>query len=823
MRIIQGVSAAREFIESARAPKPGTLSPEASQRIVDVFGEELGVEGVVARIIEDVIKRGDEAVLDYARLIDGVELKTLKVTEAEIKAAELQISSEERASLEYAAERVRDYHLKSKEHAARDFFQAALGQRVTPIGRAGIYVPGGTALYPSTVLMTAGPAKAAGVEEVTLATPPKSDGEIAPIVLAAANMAGVDRVFAMGGAQAIAAMAYGTEAVPRVDKIFGPGNIFVQTAKRMVYGQVGVDTIQGPTEAVVIVDESVDPEWCAADVIAQAEHDSQASSILITTSAYLAEVVEQELERQLSGSPRESISRDSLEQNGAIVVVDKVEEAIELSNLYAPEHLCLMVRDADSFVSMIKNTGAIFIGEHSPHVLGDYVAGPSHALPTGGAARYSSTLGVGDFLKITSMVSLNAEEVKHMAARGAVIARSEGFEAHARALDLRASSKPGTKVKAGDGESKTESKARGLVRSHLREMVGYTPVQPVEALLKELQAPDSPQEVLKLDANENPYGPSPNVYEALSQKDLYHVYPDPEQRRLRLALAEYVGLGTEHIVVGNGSDELLDLIVRLVLEPGEKIINCVPTFGMYKFEAEVCGGIEVQISRNESYDLDVEAIEDAIDAKTKVIFVASPNNPTGNYVSEEDVIRLAETGLALVIDEAYFEFCQQTAAPLVAEYDNLMVVRTFSKWAGLAGVRVGYGIFSPEMASYISQIKPPYNVSIFAQEAALESLKDRKHLMSRVEAIIEERERLFNELARLDYLQPFPSLGNFILCEVTKGDARDVHEELKERRIFVRYFDTPRLRNFIRISVGRPEHTESLMSVLRDIGDQLDE
>ena len=360
------------------------------------------------------------------------------------------------------------------------------------------------------------------------------------------------------------------------------------------------------------------------------------------------------------------------------------------------------------------------------------------------------------------------------------------------------------------------------MRSHLRELVGYTPVQPVEVLLKESESLDSSQEILKLDANENPYGPSPNVHKALSHKDLYHVYPDPEQRHLRLALSEYVGLGAEHIVVGNGSDEILDLIVRLVLEPGEKIINCVPTFGMYKFEAEICGGIEVQVSRNESYDLDIDAIEDAIDAKTKIIFVASPNNPTGNFASQEDVIGLAETGLEVVVDEAYFEFCGQTAAPLVAEYDNLTVVRTFSKWAGLAGVRIGYGVFSPEIAAYITQIKPPYNVSMFAQEAALESLKDRKYLMSKVEAIIEERDRLFNELTRLDYIQPFPSHGNFILCEVTRGDAHDVHEKLKERRIFVRYFDTPKLRNFIRISVGKPEHTDSLMSALRGIGDQVD-
>ena len=442
MKLIRGFSPARDFLTEARAPKSSPLTPDLARGIARVFDEEVDVDEAVSRILKAVRERGDEAVLDYTRRIDGVELQDLEVTDVERCAAEAEIPSEVLASLRFAAQRVEDFHLMAKEYAVRDFQRYGLGQRVVPIDKAGIYVPGGTALYPSTVLMTVIPARVAGVGEVLLTTPPRGDGTLAPLVLAAANIARVGRVFKVGGAQAIAAMAFGTDSMPRVDKIFGPGNIFVQSAKRMVYGEVGIDTIQGPTEAVLIADDSIDPCWCAADILAQAEHDPQASSILITPSLDMARRVEEEVERQLKGAAREEVLRCSLDGNGAIIVVDSVEEAIELSNIYAPEHLCLMVRNAHDYVPLVKNAGALFLGEHSPHVLGDYVAGPSHVLPTAGAARYSSALGINDFLKITSVVSLPERGVQLLASRGATLARAEGFEAHARSLDIRASSRP---------------------------------------------------------------------------------------------------------------------------------------------------------------------------------------------------------------------------------------------------------------------------------------------------------------------------------------------------------------------------------------------
>ena len=381
--------------------------------------------------------KGDAALYDYQRRIHDLDAERLEVPLSEAEAALQTLPPDVAESLRFAADRIEAYQRQLAKHTIRDFSSNGLGQRVTALERVGLYVPGGTAVYPSTVLMTAVPARVAGVREVVLTTPPRPDGAIAPVVLAAAAIAGVDRIFAIGGAQAIAALAFGTETMPKVDKIFGPGNVFVQTAKRMVFGAVGIDTIQGPTEAVTIADDHVDPDWCAADMLAQAEHDPDSVSILMTDSSSLASGVEDALERMSADSDRVDVLTRSLDANGAIIVTESIEQAIELANLYAPEHLCLMVRDAERYVDLVKNAGALFIGDHSPHVLGDYVAGPSHALPTAGAARYSSALGVNDFLKSTSIISLTEEGASPLLEHGIRIARQEGFDSHARSLEIR--------------------------------------------------------------------------------------------------------------------------------------------------------------------------------------------------------------------------------------------------------------------------------------------------------------------------------------------------------------------------------------------------
>lgn len=357
-----------------------------------------------------------------------------------------------------------------------------------------------------------------------------------------------------------------------------------------------------------------------------------------------------------------------------------------------------------------------------------------------------------------------------------------------------------------------------LVRPELLEMAGYEPIEPVDMLAEELGVPA--EKIVKLDGNENPYGPSPGVRQALAQFDLYHFYPDPEQRRVRQALADYLGLDSEHIVVGNGSDELLELIARLFLSPGDMAVTCVPTFDMYAFVTRIWGGRIVKVPRRPDFGLDLEAIGEAAQG-AKLIFLASPNNPTGNAISAAELEELLSMGVVVVIDEAYAEFAQRSFVELVPQRQNLIILRTFSKWAGLAGLRAGYGVFPKGIAQLLGKVKAPYNLNVAAEAAILASLADVETLRERVEAILGERERLQEELAAVAFLRPFPSEANFILCRSEGVDARQVWQGLRQRGILVRYFDAPGVEDCLRITVGKPEHSDRLLAALKEIGGSL--
>jgi histidinol dehydrogenase len=439
MKIIKGIKAAKPILSRYPLVEDYQIPPAARQRIKQVFAQELAPEQVVDKILTEVRSTGDIALFDYTKRIDGVELSHLEVTEEEIATSYTQVSEELISALSLAAQRIRAFHLAHKRQGWIDFSEGGIGQLVRPLERVGIYVPGGTARYPSTVLMSAIPARVAGVRDVILTTPPQKDGMVSPAALVAANIAGVDRIFKVGGAQAIAALAFGTDSIPKVDKICGPGNIFVLLAKKMVYGIVDIDGLYGPTETVIIADETADPIYCAADLLAQAEHDPLASAILITTCEKVAVRVNQEVERQLPMLERREIASASLENKGSIIVVANIGEAVELINSYAPEHLSLKVADAWSYIGQIKNAGGIFIGESSPEVLVDYIAGPSHIMPTGGTACFSSPLGVDDFLKVTSLVAINSETFKALGPAAKVLARAEGLSGHAQAVEVRMS------------------------------------------------------------------------------------------------------------------------------------------------------------------------------------------------------------------------------------------------------------------------------------------------------------------------------------------------------------------------------------------------
>ena len=423
MKIITGFSKAKSALSRQKPADSSSL--ELRQKEADV-----------RKIIEDVQKRGDAALREWTFKLDRVKLTSLEVSREQVASAYHQVDEELVAALKLAAERIRSFHEAQKHNICNEMTGEDVGQLIRPLQRAGVYVPGGTASYPSTVLMTVIPARVAGVREIILTTPPKSDGLVPPATLVAADIAGVDRIFRIGGAQAIAALAYGTESVPAVDKIGGPGNIYVMLAKKMVFGTVGIDGLQGPSEVLIIADETTNPEYCAADLLAQAEHDSLASVVLVTTSRQLADEVSREIVHQLEELPRRDIAAESL-NSGMIAVVSNLDEAIELANLYAPEHLCLMIEDAASYLNRIQNAGCVIAGKNSTVVLGDYVAGPSHALPTGGTARFSSPLNVSDFVKLMNVVTVNEAGWKPLGPAASVIARAEGFDAHARAIERR--------------------------------------------------------------------------------------------------------------------------------------------------------------------------------------------------------------------------------------------------------------------------------------------------------------------------------------------------------------------------------------------------
>ena len=415
------------------------LPASVREGMARIFGAELAPAEAVARILADVRARGDAAVREWTARIDGQDLPTLTVEPGDLEAAYNALPSELRAAMEESARRIEAFHRRQPLHSWLDSQpEGILGQLVRPIGRVGLYVPGGRAPLPSSLLMAAIPARVAGVQTLVMATPPqRATGLPDAGILAAAHLAGVHRVYRIGGAQAIAALAYGTESVPAVDKICGPGNLFVTLAKRQLMGLVGIDGLPGPTETIVIADDTARPELAAADLLAQAEHDVVASAILLTPSRALAERVAAAVAAQLARLPHPETAAESLAGFGGAVITGSLAEALALANAYAPEHLCLSVADPWAWLGQVRNAGGVFLGESSCEVLGDYVAGPSHIMPTGGTARFASPLNVADFVKITSLIALGPEEAQRLAPAAARLAGFEGLDAHAAAARAR--------------------------------------------------------------------------------------------------------------------------------------------------------------------------------------------------------------------------------------------------------------------------------------------------------------------------------------------------------------------------------------------------
>lgn len=767
----------------------------------------------VAEIVDRVRAGGDEALIDFTKEFDGVSLNANEIR-VDADFIRRSASRADRATVEAfrkAIRNVRDFHARQRERDWRMTIEpgAVVGQRILAIASAGLYVPGGRAAYPSSLIMNAVPANVAGVRRIAIATPPGTL-ESVPAVAAVIDELGITEVYRVGGAQAIAAFAFGTESIERTDKIVGPGNIYVAIAKKLVYGSVGIDSIAGPTEVVVIADETADARFVAADLLAQAEHDKEASAICITVSLDFAHEVAREVERQMESLERREIAKASIESYGVIFVTESLESACELANLVAPEHLELMTEDDERAAGMIENAGAIFFGAWSSEPIGDYLAGPNHVLPTVATARFSSPLGVYDFLKRQSVINYSREALEKNAAAIARMADAEGLTAHKRAVLIRIE----------DGDVKIET-------SNLKSSAPtFDPLEKIKPAVRAITAYTlAPYRAnIKINQNENPYDMPAEIKREVERRlaaRAWSRYPDFVPSELLETLARFAGWKPEGTLAGNGSNELIQATLMVTVSPRSRVLIPEPTFTLYRQIVTVLGGEVLSVPLTAQFQFDVEAIgERAAKDRADMIILCSPNNPTGCRINEEDLIRLArEFNGLIVVDEAYHEFSNRTVAALLAELPNLIVLRTFSKAMAMAGLRVGYLLASTELTREVHKATLPYNLNFFSATAAQVACERYDLVRPQIEKIISERERLFERLSLIPGCKPVRSSANFLIAR-TATAPRKVFEQLLARDILVRDVSKyPMLSDYFRLSVGSAEENDRLIAALEELSE----
>ncbi len=776
------------------------------------------VEDAVRAIVADVRARGDAAVREYTERFDrrspyaSGDGDSYEVSAARWDELARQVAPKVALALDHAAQRIRAWHGRQVEPELDVEAEGVrLGLRVDPLARVGLYVPGGTARYPSSVLMTAIPAKVAGVGEIVMVTPGAS-----PETMLAARLAGVHRVFEIGGAQAVAALAYGTATVPRVDKIVGPGNQWVAVAKRMVYGEVDIDSVAGPSEVLILADGAAEPAWIAADLIAQAEHDVEARAILVTTSQELVARVDAALAEQLETLPRQDIARAALANHGTAVIAANLDEAIEIANRYAPEHLELQVADARALSARLTTSGAIFLGRWASEATGDYLAGANHVLPTGGAARYASPLGVHDFRKRTSLIEYDEAAARAHAPDIEALADVEGLHGHGRSAMIRV---PGARAagRPRRRDSLASHRLAELVTRGLRGVTAYHVPRPVGIRAR-------------LDANELPYPLPDDVAQALAAELAavpLHRYPPTDAGELRGVISKQLGVSPEWLVFGNGSDELISLLCATFGEPpvGRTRAACLyptPTFVVYRIAAFGHHMDVVEVPLRDDFTLDEDAIAAAMTGeRPNLAFFALPNNPTGTLWSPDYVLALARRhpSTIVVADEAYIDYGGQTLLSHVGVPPNLVVMRTLSK-VGLAGLRCGYLVAHPLVVHEIEKVRAPYNLGSLPIRAATWLLTNHADLLrTRAKEVVAERGRVAAALRGLG-VHVFDSEANLLMVKLP--NASSVWQGLAARGVLVRNFDRPGpLAGCLRITIGTPQENDLLIDALTAVRAQI--
>ena len=743
------------------------------------------VESILARVRSE----GDAALKALSIEIDRRDV-ALEVSVEAFRNAEMRVSPAVREAIRQAAANIRAFHEAQCPREVR--VETAPGvtciQRPVPIRRVGLYIPGGTAPLFSTVLMLAIPAAIAGCQEVVLCSPAGPSGEIAPEVLYAAHYCGIRRVFRVGGAQAIAAMAYGTETVPQVDKIFGPGNRYVTVAKQLLSTHtVAIDMPAGPSEVMVVADDAASPAFVAADLLSQAEHGSDSQVMLVCLSEAFAVRVMEEVSRQRLALPRARLVDDALAHSCAVVLHD-LDEAVAFAETYAPEHLIISVAEPWRVADRITAAGSVFVGAWSPESAGDYASGTNHTLPTSGWARAYSGVNVESFLRKMTLQEITPAGLQRLAPTILEMARAEGLDAHAQAVAIRIAEAPDT-ADAPD----ERAQIRALMRPNIRALAPYSTARD--------ECAGTPE--VFLDANESPYDTH------------WNRYPDPRQKRLKAKLSAVKGVLAQNIFLGNGSDEAIDLMYRVFCEPGkDQAIIVSPSYGMYTVAAQTNDVAVVPVTLEDGYSLPSAAIAAATTPATKLLFICSPNNPTGNAFEPEElaaVIR-AFPGIT-VLDEAYADFSAKgSLLPRLAEFPRLVILQTLSKAYGLAGLRVGMAFAHAEIIRTLDQVKYPYNVNQPAQELALAALE--QPATNHVQEILAQREKLARTLASLPFIRKVhPSDANFLLVQVDEPQALYAH--LLADGIIVR--DRSRValcEGALRITVGTPAENQRLAESL---------
>ncbi len=756
------------------------------------------IEQQVRDLARSIRSDGDAGVRAATERFDGVRLEALRVPDDAMRAALQRTSRSVVAALERSAANLERVH--------RAFLPAPVeietepgvivGRRPEPLGAVGVYAPGGRAAYPSSVLMGVVPARVAGVPRIVVCSPPQAGGLPSDVVLAAAAVAGASDVFAIGGAQAIFALAFGTASVPRVSRIVGPGNAYVAEAKRQVAGHVGIDAPAGPSEILIIGDASADPALLVRELLAQAEHDPEASCVALLTN----EAVAQETVRQLAlaNAQRSAIVDAALRSRGAVLCIESLDEAVAFAQAYAAEHVLLAVESPEVLRDRIKHAGTIFYGPGGSVAFGDYMTGANHVLPTAGAGQAYSGLSTLDFVRFTTYQRISAEGARSLAAPTVILAEAEGLFAHADAA----------RVHLGEP---TLAPSRLSPPSLLQPRAGLEGVTLYSSNRKAAR--------VDLSDNTNQRGAPPSVARVLAETAPASLarYPSHYADELKGAVAEHFGVLPSQVVTGCGSDDVIDCALRAFANPGDRLVYPDPTFAMIPYFARTNGLTPVAVPLRgsaQAWDADLDAM---LAQRPKILYLCSPNNPTGTLVSRESIERaLREAPGLVILDEAYADYAGDSLVKRAQDAGRLLVIRTLSKAFGLAGQRVGIAIGAEALVREIEKVRGPYKVNVLGEQVALATLKnDVAWVEEGVREVIEAREHFVPWLRSLG-LSPLPSSGNFVLVPVSH--AVQQAESLRARGIAVRPFSAlSGIGDALRISVGPWSLMEPLLSSFSEV------